>query len=197
MKKQIIFIHGGDSFDSYEKYLEHLKNFEFSIDWFLSRKKWSISLAEDLGGDFQVFAPNMPNKQNARYAEWKIWFEKMLPFIEDEVVLVGHSQGGIFLAKYLSENIYPKKIAALMLVAAPHTDTPETGDFNLMESLENISRQCKAIHLFYSKDDPIVLFSEMERYQEDLPGAQAHIFSDRGHFLQETFPEIIAEIKRI
>lgn len=203
MKKQIIYIHGGDSFESYEDYIKYLKEAEFSIDWFERRKKWIDDIAEKLKDEFQFFMPQMPCKQNANYEEWKIWFEKMIPFINNGVIMIGHSQGGIFLAKYLSENIYPKKIATLMLVAPPHTDTPDIGSFKLVGTrhgaslLDNVSKQCDNIHLFQSKDDPVVSFSEIEKYKKDLPNAQMHIFEDRGHFLQETFPEIVEEIKKI
>lgn len=195
MKKQIIIIHGGNSFESYEDYIKDLKETEFTIDWFERRKKWSEDLANKLGDEFQFFMPQMPNKNNAVYEEWKIWFEKIIPFIDDDVIMIGHSQGGIFLAKYLSENIYPKKISALILVAPPHTDTPEIGSFKLEKPLDNILKQCESIHFFQSKDDPVVPYSEVELYEKDLPSAKFHIFEDRGHFLEETFPEIMEEIK--
>lgn len=197
MKKQIVIIHGGDSFDSYEKYLNSLKNWEVSLETFLPKKDWKTSLQTELGEDFQVLAPRMPNKQNAKYAEWKIWFERMLPFVQDGVILVGHSLGGLFLAKYLSEKVFPKKIGTLFLVAAPYSDTEEIGDFALGNSLENVAKQCTDIHLYQSKDDPVVPFNEADRYKKDLPNAQMHIFEDRGHFNQEHFPEIAEEIKKI
>lgn len=203
MQKQIIYIHGGDSFESYDDYIKYLKETEFSIDWFVQKKKWKMSLVDELGDEFQILMPDMPNKFNAVYEEWKIWFEKMIPFINDGVILIGHSQGGIFLAKYLSENNYPKKISALMLVAPVYNNTPEVGSFKLVGArhgaplLDNVSKQCGNIHLFQSKDDSVVPFSESEEYRKELPDAKFHIFEDRGHFLQETFPEIIEEIKKI
>lgn len=197
MKKQIVYIHGGDSFESYDDYIKNLKETEFTIDWFIRRKRWIEDMATELENEFQFFMPQMPNKQNAVYEEWKTWFEKMIPFINDGVIVIGHSQGGIFLAKYLSENIYPNKIGAIMLVAPVHNNTPEVGSFRLDKSLENVSKQCQEIHLFFSKDDFVVPFSESEEYKKELPDAKFHIFEDRGHFLQETFPEIIEEIKKI
>lgn len=197
MQKQVIVIHGGDSFDSYDKFIDSLKNWEVSLKSFLPRHDWKMNMQKDLGEDFQVLTPRMPNKQNARYEEWKIWFERMIPFVQDEVVLVGHSQGGLFLAKYLSENKFPKKIKGLFLIAAPHSETREIGDFALSGSLTGISEQCKNIHLFQSKDDPVVPYGEAERYRKDLPEIQLHILEDRGHFLDDKFSEIVEEIRRI
>ena len=50
--------------------------------------------------------PTMPNKQNARYRDWKIVFEGILAQLDSEVelTLVGGSLGGCFLLKYFSEN---------------------------------------------------------------------------------------------
>ena len=197
MQKQVIVIHGGDSFDSYDKFIDSLKNWEVSLESFLPRHDWKMNMQKDLGEDFQVLTPRMPNKQNARYEEWKIWFERMFPFIEDGAILIGHSLGGIFLAKYLSENTFPKKIASLMFVAAPHNETPEIGDFVLEKPVSEIAKQCGNIHVFQSKDDPVVMSSEADKYKKDLPGAKMHIFEDRGHFNQEEFPEIIEEINNV
>lgn len=196
MKKQVIVMHGGDSFDSYKKFLDSLKNWEVSVETFLPRRDWKMNLPQDLGEDFQVLMPRMPNKDNAKYAEWKIWFERMLPFVEDGVILVGHSLGGIFLVKYLSENGFSKKIGKLVLVAPPHNQTAETGDFILTGPISGLVGLCQEIHLFQSKDDQIVPASEAERYKDALPEIQLHIFEDRGHFNQEQFPEMVKEIMK-
>ncbi len=197
MKKQVIVIGGGDSFGTYEEYLSFLKDFPVSADYFKPRKDWKSFLPETLGAEYEVFLPSMPNKANAKFAEWKIWFEKMLQFIEDGVVLIGHSLGGVFLAKYLSENRFPKNIGALMLVAAPHNSSGEIGDFVLPDSLDGINKQVSKIHLFYSKDDMVVPFVESNAYKKQLPGAEVMVFEDRGHFNQLEFSEITKLIKSI
>jgi hypothetical protein len=163
----------------------------------MSSKRWKNYLPQVLGENFEVLAPRMPNEQNAKYAEWKIWFERMLPFVENGVILLGHSLGGIFLAKYLAENKFPRKISALFIVAAPYYEIAEKGGFALGESLSGVSAQCANIHLYQSQDDPEAPFSEVEKYQKELPMAKVHIFPDRGHFQQEHFPEIVAEIKKL
>ena len=140
----------------------------------------------------------MPNYANARYLEWKIWFEKLIPFLEDEVTLVGHSLGGIFLVKYLSENSFPKRVRAIFLVASPY-DTEGTDDslvdFTLLRAPGNLTEQSGKIFLYHSEDDPIVPFSNLRKYEKELPSAKVRILKDRGHFLQEEFPELVEDIK--
>ncbi|MES2225816.1 MAG: alpha/beta hydrolase [Patescibacteria group bacterium] len=200
MKTQIFTIHGGHARNSYEEYLEWLRNKEVDLEYLRGESKdWKGYLGERLGDSYEVYSPQMPCKENAKYAEWKIWFEKFVPYMEDGVILIGHSLGGIFLAKYLSENSFPKKIAATFLVATPYNTPTEhpRADFNILGPLLRFEEQCGEIFLYHSKDDQIVPFSNFERYQKDLPGAHLRIFDKAGHFNDEELPEILIDIKGI
>jgi len=199
MKKQVILIHGGDTFETYEEYIKSLQDFKMDFQM-LKKKDWKISLENKLGGVFEVIAPRMPSNYNAKFLEWKIWFEKIIPFLEDEIILVGHSLGGIFLAKYLSLYEYPKKIKATFLVAAPFDDADSEytlADFALPQSLNKFEKQGGQIYLYQSKDDDSVPFVDLSKYQKALPKAKVTVFEDRGHFNQEQFPELVADIKNL
>lgn len=198
MKKQILIIHGGNAFEKYEDYLSYLKNKEVSIDK-LNFKDWKRSLGEVLGNEYQVLNPQMPNSQNARYSEWKIWFERLIPILDDTVVFIGHSLGGIFLAKYLSENSYPKKIKAIFLIAAPFNTKDEHPlvDFVLSNDLSSFSKQCENIFLYQSKDDEVVPYSNVLNYQKFIPDAKVRIFENRKHFNQTELFEIVSDIKSL
>ncbi|MFH1178481.1 MAG: alpha/beta hydrolase [bacterium] len=200
MMKQIVVIGGGDAFPTYDAYLSFLKNFKAeNIDYFKETPNWKSSLQEVLGDEYEVLAPRMPNKSNAKYVEWEIWFEKMFPFLNGEVILVGHSLGASFLAKYLSEEQFPKKILATFLVAGPYDSDGERQmvEFILPDSLSLLEEQGGKMFLYHSKDDPVVAFSELAKYQKALPNAKSNVFEDRKHFNQESFPEIIADIQNI
>lgn len=195
--KQVFVIHGGEAFNTYDEYLSYLKNVPIEIGE--RPKDWKSNLGENLGADFEVLAPRMPSPQNAKYIEWKIWFERHIEFLKNDVILVGHSLGGIFLTKYLSENDLPTKVAALLLVAAPYNTAYEhpLADFILKNDLQNLAKQCETIVLYHSKDDIIVPFSNALSYMKDIPTAKLVTLEDRGHFNQEQFPEIVADIKAL
>jgi len=202
MKQQIVIIHGGTPFDTYEDYLSYLKNKEISLDRLRLHKDWKETLSQELGENFDILMPQMPSKTNARYKEWKIWFERIIPLFNKEVIFIGHSLGGIFLAKYLSENDLPKKIKATILVAAPFDDENEKSgkslaDFKLSSSLEGFAKKGGKIYLLQSKDDPEVPLEQLEKYKQALPDAKTMVFDDKGHFNQESFPEIIELIKKL
>lgn len=203
MKKQIIVIHGGDAFNTYEEYLAFLKDLQLDFEKYRTHTKdWKATLGEKLGSEFEVILPDMPNKRNAKYLEWKIWFEKFIPYFEPEVVLIGHSMGGIFLTKYLSENKFPKTIRATFLVAAPYDYEAEgtenwLADFALSKDLSKLTEQGGKIFIYHSKDDPFVPFADFEKYKRALAGAETMTFEDRGHFRQTEFPELISNIKKL
>lgn len=193
--QQIVVIHGGDAFDTYEEYLQSLREKEISLER-MRAKDWKGNLGRDLGDGFDVLAPRMPNSQNARYAEWKMIFDKIAALLDNEVILIGHSLGGLFLAKYLAENSFPKQIKATILLAPPFT-TPENPivDFVLPEDLALLQQQGGKILLYQSSDDPVVNPEDIKQYAKKLPEATLREFSDRGHFNQESLPEIIEDIK--
>lgn len=195
--QQVIVIHGGDSFRTRRQYLQALKRWPVSLNAFLPGSDWKAGLPRALGRSYQVLLPKMPNKSNARFDEWKIWFERMFPYLRHNVILVGHSLGGTFLAKYLSENKFPKKIKALILVAAAHNNTSDIGDFRLTRPVSKVTKQSRQIFLIHSQDDPIVPFFELKKFRQDFPAAETRIFKNRGHFNQRQFPEIVRLIKKI
>lgn len=200
MKQQVIIIHGGTTFDSYEDYLSYLKNKEINLDKLKLRKEWKDTLPEELGENFEVLSPRMPNGTNAHYEEWKIWFDRIIPLLNTDLIFIGHSLGGIFLVKYLSENDISQKIKATILVAAPFDDEnseESLADFTLPSSLSKFSKQSEIIYLILSKDDPYIPFEQLAKYKNALPNAKTVIFEDREHFKQETFPEIIELIKKL
>lgn len=197
MKRQVILIHGGSTFDAYRDYLSFLKNLKIDLNRY-RRTKWSDSLRKELGSRFDVLLPKMPNPMNAKYEEWKILFKKIALLLDNNVILIGHSLGAIFLAKYLSENKFPKKILATLLVSPPYDDEgmkDSLGDFVLPKSLDKLNKQGGKIFVYQSKDDSVVPHSHLEKYKKVLLNVIIREFKKREHFDQSSFPELIKDVK--
>ncbi len=189
---------GGEAFNSQEEYLDFLRNPDYDPFGYLDGtvenlefKRWNQTLQNSLGEEFQVIDILVPSKLNAKYIEWKLWFEHFLKYAQDDVVIIGHSLGGNFWVKYLSENLYPKQIKSLHLVAACFGNK---GGFELGTSY-SLQERINEIHIYHSTDDDVVLYEDAEKYARALPQAALHTFTDRGHFLEQSFPELIANIK--
>lgn len=200
-KQQVFYIHGGSAYSNYEAFLEALKQRNIrDLPNSEPVKKWSNTLREDLGDKYEVFMPTMPNSQNAKYLEWKIWFERYFEYLRDEVILLGWSQGGYFLVKYLLENESPFKIKALFLVATPFENEDfmgeDGGDFAFDVSIVgNLTKKVEKIVIFHSKDDFVVPYQHALKYKEALPQAELVTFEDKNHFLIPEFPELLSKIR--
>ena len=202
MKKQIFLISGGDSFSEHEDFLEYLKSATIrNLPGSEKIVSWSETFSTDLGEEYEVFKPVMPNKQNAQYEEWKIWFERHFEYLRDGVVLVGWSLGGMFLAKYLSENHFPYDIKAVFLLAAPRgTCSDEAGNdcgsFQFLpEKLNKLANQVKKVEIWHSKDDFVVPYQHALNYKQYLPESELVTFEDKNHFLLPVFEELVNKIK--
>ena len=198
MKKQILIIHGGRTFNKDEDYLNYLKALDVHLERYLLTG-WKKNLQKNLADKFDVFLPEMPNKTNARYEEWKLMFERIAMKLDDEVILIGHSMGGIFLAKYLAENKFKKKIKALYILSAPfHVEgmDEDLGDFRLPSDLSAVPKQVSNIFIYHSADDPIVPFEHAELFKKEWPGAELVRFEDRHHFIQEEFGEFEEAVRK-
>jgi len=205
MKKQVFFIHGGDSYTDRADFLAYLKTATIrDLPGKDTKELWTKNLALELGDECEFFAPRMPNSQNANYEEWSIWFERHFEYLKDGVVLIGWSLGGMFLVKYLSENKCPFSLAQVHLIAAPYgtidaEDGDDCGNFQfepkILSNLANLANLATLIYLWHSKDDFVVPYEHALQYQKHLPGATLTSFEDKNHFIIQEFNELLQVIK--
>ena len=197
-KIQVFIVHGGMTFKNKKDYLKYLKTRKISLE---KRIRWSDDyLEEKLGRNFEIIRPRMPLQDNAEYEDWKIYFERFFPKFRNNIILIGSSLGGIFLAKYLSENKFPKKILATYLVCPPFDNTVTgedlVGGFRLKSDLSKLEKNSKKLRLFFSEDDDVVPVAHAKKYEKKLKNAKITIFkSKNGHFKISKFPEIVKMIK--
>jgi len=200
-KNQIIYVPGGDSFETKDEFYTFLRNKPF--DPYEERSQsWREWLQKETESDYEFHYLSMPNRQDADFEAWKIWFEKVLPYLNSErLILIGYSLGGSFYLRYLTENTLPKRIDQLHLVA-PAVDNEDidgsTGNFaSDITKIGNLTEQVSKVHVYHSRDDTIVPVSHTERLQRAMPDAQTQIFEGRSHFLQSEFPELLQNIYQI
>jgi predicted alpha/beta hydrolase family esterase len=195
---QVFVIHGGMTFKNQRDYVRYLKNKKVTL---VKKPNWAMDyLEKKLGNHFQVIRPRMPLQDNAKYEDWKIMFERYIPHLNNNVILIGNSLGGIFLAKYLSEHTFPKKILATHMTGAPFDgDLPTedlAGGFILGSDLSLLEKNSKHLYLHFSKDDDVVPVSHAKKYAARLKTAKIIVYTDKnGHFDVPTFPQIIKMIK--
>ncbi len=200
-RNQIILVRGGESFDTKERFYEYLRN--RPREEVGQRKSWRDWVGWALSETYDYYEPRMPNKQWADYEAWKIWFEKYFEVLTNQkLILMGNSLGSLFLAKYLCEEGFPRTINQLHLVCPIVNNeglVGETvGNFTLdPEKLPRLADLAETVYLYHSQDDPLVPFSHGEEYARRIPSATFEVFTDRGHFFQPAFMELLINIKKL
>ncbi|MCX6755079.1 MAG: alpha/beta hydrolase [Candidatus Nomurabacteria bacterium] len=144
--------------------------------------------------DILAQTPEMPVAYNPEYNAWKEMLERFP--LDEETILIGHSCGGGFIVRYLSENNV--KVGKVVLVA-PWIDPDKflkTGmfDFNIDE---NIVSKTKGVTIFSSTDDMQEVQDSIKTLKEKIKGIKVVEFEKKGHFSYSDigleFPELLTE----
>jgi predicted alpha/beta hydrolase family esterase len=184
VRRQILFIQGGGSGAHEED--EHLV----------------ASLRSALGASYEVHYPTMPREDDPDYKRWRAQIRKELAAMKGKVILVGHSLGGSFLLKCLSEEKIKTGISGLFLIATPYWG----GDGWRYEGYEAVTLpkdfasnlpKGAPIFFYHSRDDEVVPFSHLALYGEKLPWATIRVLDGRGHQLPSDSSEVAADIKSL
>lgn len=162
----------------------------------LSNSHWFPWLQKQLlMRDIFTQTPEMPDAYLPDYPKWKKEFERFE--INEDTILIGHSCGGGFLIRWLSEN----KIKHLKLIlVAPWLDPEKekTNDFFNFSIDKNLPKRTK-IDMFLSEDDNKDILKSAEIIQNNILEINVHRFKDKGHFTYtdmktHDFPEILEVI---
>lgn len=198
-KTHVLVIHGGMTFKNEKDFLRYILKVRGVSTG--TRKDWKSALQKALGPRFIVSNPRMPLPEWAQYRHWKPYFERFLPLLGRDFILVGNSLGAIFLVKYLSEHKLKHKARSVFLVGAPFDDTlPHedlVGGFSLKRDLSLLPKNTTHLRFLFSKDDDVIPVSHAEKFRQKLPDADYVIYkSKNGHFDTATFPEIVRMIRQ-
>jgi len=141
--------------------------------------------------------PEMPGFYEPHYEAWKKMLERF--DLNEETMLVGHSCGGGFLVRYLSEN---KVRVGKVVLVAPWLD-PEhyltDKNFFKFEIDENLSSKTAGLVVMYSTDDHADILKSIEILKSKLKNAKFQEFQSKGHFVlssmkTEKFPELLENL---
>lgn len=136
--------------------------------------------------------PEMPTPYAAVYEEWKRVLDQF--GVDENTMLVGHSLGGGFLARWLSE--YPGRVGRVVLVAPwldPNKQLGSFFDFSLDPALASKTQD---VTVFISNDDDQEELTSVEMLKNSVSGLQVREFTGKGHFILEhmgtnEFPELL------
>jgi predicted alpha/beta hydrolase family esterase len=157
------------------------------------------SLRRELGPNYEIRYPRMPNEGDPNYAEWKATLEKEFAALDSGAILVGHSLGGTILVNVLAEQSLEMKWGAIFLISAPFVGEGgwPAGDLKPPSDLGGRLPKGVPVHLYYGLDDETVPPSHGELYARAIPEASVHRLPERDHQLNSDLREVAAVIRSL
>ena len=186
--KQAIILHG--TTDAKEYYSDKYPS--------LSNSHWQPWLQKQLLMlDWEVHTPEIFHAHKPTYDKWLRELNRY--DLDKDTCLIGHSCGGGFLLRYLTEN---KNLQVdKVILVAPWLDpdrenSTDMFDFNIDPSIED---RCSSLTIMHSTDDFEPIIKSMRIIKNDLPEAHYIEFADKGHFCfgdmgTREFPELLTEL---
>lgn len=130
-------------------------------------------------------------------SDWEAWKREVERFeIGKQTTLVGHSTGGGFWVRYLSEN--PDLRVGRVVLVAPWLDPDgdETDGFFDFEIDSKLAERTERLVIFNSDNDMGNVHKSVAMLREGIPGLEYREFHRYGHFTESAmrtteFPELL------
>lgn len=182
--KNAVIIHGKPSKEEYMDLANPAQSNRHWFPWLQKQLAIRGVIAQSL---------EMPEPYEPRYEKWKEVFEQI--HVTQDTALIGHSCGGGFFVRWLSEE---KRNVGPVVLVAPWIDTEkelQTGFFDFTID-PTLSDRTEHTTVMYSTDDDPSIQETVRVLREKIPGATYKEFHDKGHFCTEdlvdnAFPEIL------
>jgi hypothetical protein len=181
MTRQVFFVQGGgegahDEWDS----------------------KLVASLGKELGPNYRISYPLMPNESDPEVAAWERAIAEELASLGDGVILVGHSLGATILVDFLAKGEAPQKVGGVFLIAAPFVGEGGWPGDEIMP-LNEVGAKLPAvpIYLYHGSDDETAPIAHLDLYAQAMPQAVILRLNNRNHQLNDDLSEVAADIKRL
>jgi predicted alpha/beta hydrolase family esterase len=147
--------------------------------------------------DIKADTPEVPF---AFKPQWDLWVREVERFeITPETLLVGHSCGGGFWVRYLSE--HPEIYVGTVVLVAPWLNLGHEEDISFFdfEIDPGIVARAKKFVIFASDNDMQVVTDSSNFLRDKIPEAKFREFHNYGHFCSSDmktneFPELLEEL---
>lgn len=147
--------------------------------------------------DIMAHTPEIPLSFEPK---WEPWLREVERYeITPQTILVGHSAGGGFWVRYLSE--HPKLQVGKVLLVAPWIDVEEDDPNGFMDFKvdPDIAERTKGLAIFHLTDDGDEIKRTVRVLRSRLNDISYREFEGRGHFThrympEDEFPELLEEI---
>jgi predicted alpha/beta hydrolase family esterase len=181
MQRNVLFIHGGGG-GAYE-----------------ADKELAASLGRELGTDYSVRYPQMPDEEEADYEVWKAVIARELAAMRPAPVLAGHSIGASVVIRVLAEG-KTSGLAGAFLVAAPFWHDHKVWHWPEVELPPDAAEKLKGgppLFFYHGIDDETVPVEHMALYARVCPQATFRRLKGRNHQLNDDLSEVARDITQL
>jgi predicted alpha/beta hydrolase family esterase len=157
------------------------------------------SLGRELGPDYEIHYPVMPNEADPEYAAWKGALEQEFAALENGAIVIGHSVGATILINALAERNPQFSVGAICLIAAPFIGAGgwTSEDVEPRSDLAARLPRDVPIFLYHGRNDDTVPFPHVELYARAIPRAHVRGLANRDHQLNNDLSELASDIRRL
>jgi|SRR5687767_1851055 predicted alpha/beta hydrolase family esterase len=183
MPYQVLFIQGGGAEGTHDEWDNKLVE----------------GLRRELGLDYEIGYPHMPNEADPNYARWKTVLRKEFAKLDDGAILVGHSIGGTILINTLVEEPPDLELGGIFLLAAPFVGEGgwPSEDIKIMSNLGSCLPAQTPVFAYHGSEDETVPFEHLGLYARAIPQAVVRRLTGRDHQLDYDMTEVAADIRRL
>ena len=157
------------------------------------------SLRRELGPDYEVRYPVMPNEADPQLAAWGVALESEIAVLHPGAIIVGHSLGGTILVNVLAERAPAVELGAIALVAAPFVGQGgwKGEDIELRSDLAARLPAGVPVFLYHGDKDAIAPVAHLALYAAAIPHAHVRRLVDRDHQLNNDLSEVASDIREL
>lgn len=162
---------------------------------------WDIhlvdSLRRELGPQYNVLYPRMPNEAEPTLDNWRPVLEQQLAALRPGAVAVGHSVGGTILLNALANAAPARALGAIILIAAPFMGAGGWSSADGPDSAGDAKRLpgTVPVFLYHGEEDAVVPVDHVTRYAETMPSAHVRRLVGRDHQLNNDLTEVASDIR--
>lgn len=148
--------------------------------------------------DMLTQTPEWPKPYDPDYRSWLELFNQFK--VDKDTILIGHSCGGGFLVRWLSEN--KRQVGKVVLVAPwidPANELGDNNDFFDFKIDSSLAERTAGVTIFLDRADFKVIVQSTDTIHKTITGSKLIELPDHGHFTQgdmgtEKFPELVEAV---
>jgi predicted alpha/beta hydrolase family esterase len=156
------------------------------------------SLRRELGADYEVRYPAMPNEADPDDQAWGDVIARELADMGESAIVVGHSAGAVTLSTFLAGRDFDRPIAGVFLIAAPFFGE---GGWHVegFDQPKDLGKRFPdaPVFLYHGSQDATAPYAHVDLYKQAIPQAHVRRLEGRDHQLNEDLSEVAADIQRL